>query len=135
APPLPPGESVVIRHGRLSEADRAEIRAAAEEARADARETAAEARREAMRDAEEARREAAQARQEALADAAEARRTAFEATRVVRSGEVRAALVSARASVAGARGMHEADRRTALDSIDRALSNLDRDGGRGPTLQ
>ncbi|MFC0307831.1 hypothetical protein, partial [Rhizorhabdus histidinilytica] len=72
---------------------------------------------------------------EALAAAAEARRAAFEAAREGRSGEVRAALVSARASVAQARGMHEADRRTALDSIDRALSNLDRDWSRRPTLQ
>ncbi|ATE63227.1 hypothetical protein CMV14_01455 [Rhizorhabdus dicambivorans] len=40
--------------------------------------------------------------------------------------EVRAALASARSSVAGATGMTEIDRAAALEAIDRALSGLDR---------
>jgi len=149
-PPVPPGEGVVLRHGQLSAAERAEIRAAAEEARAAAREAAA-AHREALLAAGEARREAEAARREAMAAARRqmaatcaargvkmptgADPAAFAACGHARRGELRAALVSARTSVAGARGMREADRKAALDSIDKALSGLDWNGGRGPALQ
>ncbi|KQX21563.1 MULTISPECIES: hypothetical protein [unclassified Sphingomonas] len=96
-----------------------------------------------MREADEARREAEAARQEAMAEAVEARREAFaersremrEMRELPRRGEVRAALASARASITGAQGMRDADRKAALDSIDRALSGLDDGWSRGPTLR
>lgn len=50
-------------------------------------------------------------------------------------GEVRAALASARASVAGAKGMADPDRAAALAAIDRALRGLDRAPMRGPAFR
>lgn len=132
APPaLPPGKTMVWSEG-LDAATRTEIQAALR--------AASVARREAMRDAAEARREAfeeaARARDAAFAEAAAARNAAFaERTRALRDHaiDIRAALVSARQSVAAARGMNEDDRASVLSRIDRALSGLP--PRRGPDLQ
>ncbi|WP_374648015.1 hypothetical protein [Rhizorhabdus sp.] len=82
-----------------------------------------------MAEAQAARRGAIKAQAEARAAAAEARRAAFadhEAARrrMFDDPQLGLALRQARASIAAAEGMKDADRRFALERIDRALARM-----------
>lgn len=121
-PPHPPAAPAApTPPHRLSAAARAELLAAVAEARAATREAAA-ARREALVEAGQARREAALAQQMHGARYREAVQA-----------DVRAALVNARASIAAAQGLNEADRRAVLSRIDDALLRVEHHSR--PTLQ
>lgn len=90
--------------------------------------------RRAMAEAQAARRGAIKARAEARAAAAEARRAAFAdhdaaRRRMLDDPQLGLALRQARASIAAAAGMKDADRRLALERIDRTLARM----GENPT--